>query len=511
MPDLKRDEIVTAKHKRTFLQIGDARPNKPVSYAGQDAQYISVTGVSNPESGGIDPIYVHDPRRPGKYRLVGRTVSPADLPSATVVFREKHGIIPRALLKSCPFNVYEPTGTCKDLSDFLAGWSDYVLIYAGGEVTDKDLGDRSPFDSDDAIENSLSVTWRDIYPVGALGFGEGATTQVDREVIDLVYAPGYLCADCDWGDQRIYAIATTSGGGSPGLPAEVIYSSDGGATWSQVNIDGMGATEAPLAVDIVGNYLVVIGSGAYYFAEINAKTGVPAAFTKVTTGFVAAKNPTDLFVASPREVYFSALGGYIYKSTDITSGVSVLNAGSATTQNLNRIHGVENTIVAVGASGVVVKTNNRGATWAATSAVPEVSTLQAVQVLSDDRYWVGSSATGRLFWTQDGGEVWTQKRLPGVTDGSGGIYDIVFASQEVGYVSYSNTTPTATLYATWNGGADWAKSAPRILNWPTLDRANRIAVPATDDAGWASNAVAIAGLAGDGSDGIILVGVAGKQ
>ena len=101
-----------------------------------------------PESGGVDPIWNPDPRRIGSYTLVGRQITPPDLASATLLMRERHGAIPRQLGKiNCQFNLYEPTGKCKDLSDFLAGWSDYVLIYSGAIVTDKDLGDRSAWDS----------------------------------------------------------------------------------------------------------------------------------------------------------------------------------------------------------------------------------------------------------------------------------------------------------------------------------------------------------------------------
>ena len=509
MPDIKADEIGTQKHHRTFIQYGGPRPGNPAKYAGQDAQYLSLTGVANPESGGIDPVWVHDPYRVGRFRLVARSVSPADLPNATVTFREKHGGISRALLKNCTFNIYEVVGRCKDLSDLMRGWTDYVQIYEAGEVTDKDEGDRTSFDSDDAIENALSVVWSNIYPIGALSFGESAAGEVSREVVDVTYAPGNVCVnDCDWGDQRIYALANTSGAGSPGLPAEVIYSVDGGVSWNQVNIDGCGASEVVYAIDVAGIYLVVIGTNAYYFAEINSKTGVPGSFTKVTTGFVASKSPRDLYVLSPREVFFCGLGGYVYKATDITAGVSVVNAGVATAQNLSRINGDGNeVIVASGATGAIIKSENRGLSFSTTTLSPEASTLQALEVLDENIYWVGCS-TGRVYYTTNGGETWTPKTLPGASGGA--VYDIVFPTRSVGYISWSDATPTARLYTTFDGGEDWGYSATRINNWPVFDRGNRIACPATEDAGWACNSVVVAGLAGDGTDGIVIVGNVSK-
>lgn len=505
MPNLTADEVVTQKHKRLFIQFGGPYPGNAVRYYGQDAQYMSVEGVSIPGSGGIDPVWVHDPNQIGKYRLIGRTITAPELASATIIMREKHGAIPRQLIdETCPFNLYEPTGKCKDLSDFLKGWSDYVLIYSSALVDSKDLGTRLGWDSDDAIEDSQAVTLSEVYPVGALGFGEEAATTVFRAVVDIVYGRESSCY-CEDPTNFIYAL-TGANAGSPGLPSEVVYSVDAGGTWATAPIAGIGLTEDGVAIDIVGSYLLVLGLDAYYYAELNPDTGIPGAFTKVNTGFVVAGSPNDVYVASPREIWFCGDGGYIYKSTDITAGVSVISAGDATVENLDRIHGVEEVIVAVGANGAVIKSNNRGLTWATTTTSPVAAALQALWVLTDKRYWVGT-ATGFVYYTKNGGETWTAYNFNGY--GSGAVQDIVFATQEVGYISHSTTVPAARLLTTWNGGESWTTTTPRILNWPVFDHAYRLATPLTK-AGIAANNIAIAGLAGNGTDGIILLGIAAK-
>lgn len=510
MPKLTADEIVTQKHKRAFIQWGGPKPGNPVAYAGQDAQYMAIDGVTVPESGGVDPIWVPDPNRQGRYRLVGRTISPPDLASATLMIRERHGLIPRQLLNQpCSFNFYEVTGPCRDLSDFIRGWSDYILIYSLAIVTEKDLGTRTAWDSDDAIEDSLSITLADVYPVGSITFSQEASTDVDLEVVDIVYGGGVNCGNCgaeNDGTRWIYAVTKSSGGGSPGLPGEVVYSVDGGVSWNQIEVDGMSDTEDPVAIEVVGNYLVVVGLDAYYYAELDLDTGAPGTFTAVTTGFVAAGSPTDVYVLSSREVWFCGDGGYIYKSTDITAGVSVWLDGSDYTEDLKRISGSDETIVAVGALGQVLYTINRGASWTAAVSTPANTTLQALAVRSDKHWWVGGT-DGRVYYTLTGGKTWTEKGFSGA--GVGQVYEIVFATEEVGYISRSDATPTAVILATYNGGEDWSSSAPRIASLPVFDRANRIAIPKTD-AGIAANNIAIAGLAGDGSDGLILLGIAAK-
>jgi photosystem II stability/assembly factor-like uncharacterized protein len=381
-----------------------------------------------------------------------------------------------------------------------------------------DGGDRAGWDSDDLIEDALDFTFDDIYPVGPISFGVGASNEVSREVVDIVYGGGAQCGNCgpaNDGTKRIYAACKSSGSGSPGLPGEVVYTLDGGATWVETAITGIGASEDPIAIDIVGDKLVVLTGTAggattsgYYWATLNANTGAPGTFNKVTSGFVAGAPANDLFVLSPREVFFVANGGYIYKSTDITSGVSVLSAAAATSENLRRIHGSGETLYAAGANSTVLISQTRGATWAAAvGTVPTTTaTIQALAVLDQYRAWVGSSS-GRLFATIDGGETWSEKVLPNTP---AAVTDIVFATDEVAFVAFNTSAPTGYLYTTWNGGADWALNGngPRLQNLPTVDRVNRIANPAGVDGFAAANFVALAALHGDGLDGLIAVGAA---
>jgi hypothetical protein len=519
MPNQNADEIVTQKHVRSFIQLGGAKPFNQPRFAGQDAQYMTITGVGLPEAGKIDPIWVADPVRQGKYRLVGQKISPGDLAKATLTLYEKHGAIPRALgSNGCQFNMYDVVGACRDLSDFLGGWTDYVLIYSGARVTTKDLGDRGGFESDNQVKDVLSLELADIYPIGGLYFGDNAKTLIDLEVIDVVYGSTPRCGNCgpeDDGTMRAYAIVKSSGAGSPGLPAEVIYTYDGGLTWNEANITGMGASEDPIAVDVVGSNLVVVSKtaysatiGGYYYAAIDPDTGIPGTWTKVTAGFVANKSPNDIFVASPREVWLCGDGGYIYKATDITTGVSVVNAGVATTQNLNRIDGCDECIVAAGVAGAIIKSLNRGLSWAATSSTPNGLEIKALEVIDSNIYWVGG-LNAYLSVTQNGGASWTEKTFPGCH--SGNIYDIKFATPEVGFFSFASTTPTASLFATWDGGDDWTKSNPRILNWPVCNKINRVDVPHFGSASdVAANSILAGGLSASGTDGILLSGIASR-
>src|SRR6185503_6493262 len=136
-------------------------------------QPVRVEGLSVPESGGIDPIYIHDPRRPGRFKNIGNMQTAPDLPEATLVFMERHRTIPRQLAQIGCLTVYNHVGACKDLSDRMSGWEDFIEVLAHGHVSDKDFGDRSAWgDSDDQHEDSVTVTLEDYFLIGSLSFGE---------------------------------------------------------------------------------------------------------------------------------------------------------------------------------------------------------------------------------------------------------------------------------------------------------------------------------------------------
>jgi len=512
------DLIVTQKHRRAFSQRGGPVANNQVRYAGADEAYMTFDDDDNPIVGGRDPIRFHDPKRraAGAYALIGESASAPDFPTTTISFMERHGGVPWVDYDAgCPNNFYEVVGPCKRPDDFINGWSDFVKIYSYGRANGKNETGNTTQEDDNASMTEVEFAFAAIYKIGALLFGEKAAPEVEREVVDVVFAGGIDCGGCgpaDNGSSRIYAVTKSSGAASPGTPAEVIYSVDGGLTWAQQNITGLGGTVDPTGIEIVGNTLLVLdtaGNG-YWIADINTLTGVPGTWSNVTTGFVASKQPNDIYVVSPNEVYFAANGGYIYKSTDIASGVTVLDAGNVNTSNYQRIDGEDDTIVVVGDSGKIVKSSNRGATFANVTLSPTSATVRAILVLDDFRYWIGTSG-GLVYYTINGGETFAPQTLPGGTLTV--IDDIVAATDEVIHIAARTSTPTGRVISSWCGGQKWASSASntqRLQNVPTASRFNRIAVPRTGQATTDSNTIALGGLSGGGTAGILELGVANR-
>jgi hypothetical protein len=511
MTQTQSNETLTQNFIRAFTQRGGPSPGNIVRFAGMDEQYLMVGDISRPDRGSINPIQVNDPRTRGLFKRTGIAIDAPDMPTASLTFKQRFGGVPWHKFRlNCPLNVYEAEGLCGDPADPINGWST-LNILGSGLSADKTYAGRTPFDGSEESTTEIGFSWLgDVYTVGGIALGEVASVDVTTEVIDITYGNHQECSECgppNDGTQWIYALQQTAGGSSA-VAGKVLYSVDGGASWAASALTGLGLGVLVTAIDVVGQYLVVVAKteNAYYVSPINQLTGVPGAWTKVTAGFVAAKTPNDLYVDSSMRVIFVADGGYVYVSTNILAGVSVLDAGNATTQNLNRVHGNGSTYVAVGAGNTVIKSVDRGTHWRATTT-NVTGTLTAVAVLSNLLYYVGTAA-GVVQWTDDGGETWTTLTLPGSAVAA--IQDIIAATAECLWIAATRTGPTAAIFQTTFGGNVWAEANSSRLpgTLPTFGRANRLDFPDVPDVMVAANNLAVAGLGGGLIDGVIYLGAA---
>src|SRR5262245_46138778 len=277
-------EIIKQLGTRAFYQPGG--PGATRYFFGLGTEYHFIDGAELPTNGSIDPIYVPDPRKPDRYRLVSRSISAPDLPTVSLIFLEAWGGIPRVLTApKCAFNLYEVHSKCGDLADFYRGWDAYMLIYSQFKLTGTvDLGTRMAMDSDDPLKDSTDATGVAIYPVGAISFETEADTNVVVEVIDVVYGQQVNCGNCgaeNDGSRMIYAL-TRANVGSPSAPGQLVYSLDGGVTWTNASITGIGLTAEPAYIDIVGSILFV-GTNAttLFYTVLDANTGAPTTWNTV--------------------------------------------------------------------------------------------------------------------------------------------------------------------------------------------------------------------------------------
>jgi photosystem II stability/assembly factor-like uncharacterized protein len=505
---MERANHFTTKNGRAYYQQGGGWfDNKPL-FTGVDTNYIAVTGLSRPLPDRAK-VNAPDPFNTNRFVAIASTISAEDYVTASVAFPQKYGAIPRAMTDlRDPLTVYIYKGTCENLSDMTNGWrGGYITTLAQGYATNIDHGDQTQnWDGDDLLVDTLDVTFEGgRYAIGQLNFAKAGSSTAVAEYVDVAYWRGPACLPARQTAQYCYWL--TKGGTAT---STIQYTVDGGKTNAAAAITGIASSETPSDLVIVNDLLVVLvpngasaTASALYYARLN-DAGVPGAFTKVTTGFVSTKLVRDGFVVGS-DVFMVGDAGYIYKSSDITAGVTVQNAALATTENLLRIKGdssTGDTLLATGANGTILKSTNRGDSWSVTSTSPvgAAVTVQAVGAIDAHRFVVGTSA-GNVYSTADGGLTWTIRPFSG--SGAGAVDDILVLSPEVMYIAHRSATPTANVLSTWNGGYSWATSSDyRFNGLTTFNKANRLAAPPTNDQTYRANMLAIAGLAGNGTDGV---------
>lgn len=493
-----------ASHSRVFTIIDSAGPSHPPVY-----QTLGRAGALTWDQGAVTPMRVADPAKYGDFVTVDVIRGQKGLPTTTIDFRmlRSASAILNLIKKRCPFDVHLHIGACKDPTDFDAGWES-VKVYEGAQATSYKTTDLGAFDADqeNLVVESMDIMAQDFYEITPLNFAEVGETTILQRIVDVEICDAKTCGACGLpsdGCQKVFAV-TLSVGASPGLPAKLVYTQDGGATISSQVITSLPANRDPIAMKCVGPYMVVISQtdGALHFAKIVDILAGTATWTKVTTGINVSGAPNAIFSISSTASWIVGQGGYIYTLTDPSAGVTPVSSGDVTVQNLQTVHALDElNVLAAGASNAIVLSRNGGQTWALVTGPSAKAAIQINSVWMASAYtWWLAYNDGSLYYTIDGGVTWTQKAIPGSLTT---LNEISFANNGVGYLAGSITaTTTGKILRTINGGYTWyvlpeqsGYSIPSTRNFNAI--ASCIENP---------NLVWAGGLAGDGTDGILMKG-----
>lgn len=490
-------------YTRVFLQKFGASPTNAVVY-----HSCMRFGTLEQAFGDVTKIECPHPSIPDTFIEVGRIKSASERPTTQVIGHypaNEASVLKELADLGCDFDAYMIIGSCDDVSNFNKE-TDKTLVFENVSFTNYATDDLGTLASEGRAEvnETADLSMRAWYEYVALSFAQRAGDIVTNEIVDIIVADSPSCGDCSGnsdGCQNIYAV-TLSAGGSPSTPADVVYSVDKGATWYAVDIDTLTAGNDPTGIAAIGEYLVVVSndSNSLHYALLSDFDTVPVVtWTEVTTGFVSGGEPNDIWSVG-NTAFVVGDGGYVYKCTDPTSGVTVIDAGVAVQDDLQAVHAISDTyMVAVGNAGAIVKSEN-GATVSAVTPRPVGAgvNLTAIWVKENDsaQWWLGDNA-GVLRYTINEGLTWTTSGFSG--SGSGVIRDIAFSTKQIGYISHSTTTPVGRLFRTKNGGQSWILQPTSLV--PDNDRLTAIATCQYD-----VNFIAAGGLGANGTDGIIVVG-----
>jgi photosystem II stability/assembly factor-like uncharacterized protein len=483
-----------------FITPFTADPGRSPDYYGR----ARVAAIADP-AGDVTQIREPNPYQWGAFDVVGTVQGDPGSVTTQIEQRMDFNISKFRKLKAwgCAFDVYIPRGECSS-PDVLVD-AEVISIIEQARATAYNTGDIGALEPGQAaaVNEMLPVSGQIYYEIkGPMQIGELAASTVTRRIIDIEACDRVSCGVCgstSAGCGKIFAVSIAAGG-SPGLPADVIYSSDGGATWAKTNIDTLGLAESPSAAACVGAYFVVVSndSGSIHYADQSDILNGVETWTENAGGIVVTGEPNAIFALAPTAVWLVGDLGYVYGYTNgITQDAVVLLAGTLTTQNLNSIHGSDaDNLVAVGDANAVIYSGDSGVTWSSVTG-PAVGVDLNVVWARDTYTWLVGTAGGQLWYTNDQGTNWTQITFPGSSSGS--VDALVFANTPSGIVGWMSHTLAGVgrLFRSIDGGSSWTLM-PTTGTGPVADAYNAIAV--CEDV----NIAFAGGLGSNGTDGIIV-------
>lgn len=494
--------LLKRSQTRVFTLEGGASPAAVALYQGLGR------ALSPDQAGGeVTPIRGPSSTQYGAFDIIDEIVGQEGLPTISLEMRMRRAMSDMLTLfqKKCPVDLHIHAGVCTDPTDFLT--FETAWVYEGARMTNYGGDELGAFDGDQegVPTETLPFTARDMYQLKALRDSELAAGDIAQEIVGITVCDSVSCGQCGApsdGASVFFAIQK-SHGGSPGLPAELIFSADGGATIGSTIVDTIGADEDPTDLVCVGTNLVIISAedNALHYAPIADILAGTESWTRVDTGFVALKLPNRLFNAGRAFTWIAADDGYIFFTADITAGVTPQTSGSLTTQDLQDIHGIdEENLIAVGDSNALLVTTD-GQNWSAVTG-PAVGVNLTACWMRSTQEWLVGDANGQLWYTRNAGLTWTEKTFSG--SGAGTVKAIAFATSNVGYLSHTTAAGVGRIFRTIDGGASWQLVPGGGVSLTDNDGLNRIAVAPSAPANIRANLAYVGGLGADATDGILL-------
>ncbi len=491
--------LITKQGEVSSFAFAETNPDELPGYLGG---CLALQSLSQ-EKGDRTPIFCKDPSIANKYNIVDYQLGAPSLGETSILEKLPRNVaayVYELFQRNCPNVILNKIGNCgrpDDLSQF-----ESILAVEGLTSTNIEFSELQSLAGESnevtVTGNANFVRFGFFFPVK---LGEKADATVVAEVLDIIYADAESCGDCGVasdGCEKIYAI-TRANTGSPGLSGQLIYTTDGWATNTGVDIQPLGGRD-PNRIAAVGKYLVVVseadGSMVYTLKSSISSTS----WTRVTSGFVVGASPRAIYAQATNRVFIVGQGGYIYLSTNVTSGVSVSQDNSLTTQRGNDIHGIGQTVVSVHNSNAIQVSQNLGGSWSLVTGPAVGVNLTCVAVRSSQEWYVGT-ANGRLYYTKDGGTTWTQRNLPNQSN-------LVIVNR----IKFSPDSPLhgiiavednarGYLFRSFTGGREWYDSAPAITtsSSATPRRFNGVTLCGYND-------INAGGLESGGTDGLIVAG-----
>jgi hypothetical protein len=497
---VQNDASVLTQQQVSLFAIKRDDPTAMLEFKG----LMRVDGLTNPV-GDITPIRIPNPAQYGSYVTVGLTRAAPDLNELTLVEYvsiNKKSTLEKMAKELCAWAFVIKMGQC-GRPDSLADWKS-LLLADYTFLTENDYGTLQQFDSSEPVEISGTASFVNLDRLLPLQLEEQANSIVVSTVVDVIYADQLSCGSCapySSGCAMRFALANVNPS-SVGLSAQVVFTKNG-QSYNTEDVNSLAGANGT-SITALGLYLIVTqetSTAQHHYALKSAVTNTPNSYnwTAVSTGYQSGGGGRCAVTDGVARLFIGGAGGYVYGTDNPTDSVTVIHDASLTTQNLNAIAHANGNLLAVGNNNAVLLSTNAGSDLGSVSFTsitgPEVGVnLTACEIFSASYFTIGT-ATGKLWYTQDGGSTWTQRGLP-VTLST--INDIAFSPDFplVGAIA-GQTATRGYILRTFDGGHSWYYSKPAIGQLSTApEKYNAVALCGV-------NAVFTGGKKASSTDGIL--------
>lgn len=403
--------------------------------------------------------------------------------------------------RNCRVDIFALSGQCGNPQDFTEGGEKW-LFFPDGRISSHAYENMGAYgrDENNPTNESVDMTAEDYWELLNMGQERIGSDVTAREIYTVDVYTGNECENCPDKCDRILAVMAGANA-TPGTQPILLYSDDGGEVFSQQTIDTLFSNEDVPDAEIVGGDFVIITNAGneLHYTNIELLFDGSNSWSQSDSGFVVGHGPNAIRSADARHTWIVGDGGYIYFAKNIKTGVTVQDAGAATTQNLNAVDAYGNEhVLAVGDSNAVIYTENGGVSWKSVTGPAVGVSLGAVWVWDEETWLVGEGAggNGKLWLTANNGRTWSEVSLPNTYDR---IYKILFVSEAEGYISASAGGQSYVL-RTITAGNEWVV-LPQGKRAVAVDNTYLVDLAVCDKT---ENTAFAAGLAADGSAGTIL-------
>lgn len=496
MSDLKQLQAI---NNRVWYVEGGVHPSR-------SPQFLALGKFSSDPSitiGEETKVSAPDPNNFGRDISIGSTPGERSRASLAIGIRStaQKSILLDWKNKGCRVDIFALSGKCGNPQDFTEGGEKWVY-FPDGKLSGHGYENFGAFglDENNPTNESVDMTAEDYYEFLYMRQDQVGSAATTREIYTVDVYPGDLCENCP--DQCSKVLMTMAGASAtPGTQPSLLYSEDGGESWSTQTITSLFSNENIADGVVIGNSYVIISNTAneLHWTDITEVYENANTWNQVPTGFVASKNPNAMSAADVRHMWIVGNGGYVYFAKNFKVEVEVQDAGVATSQHLQAVHAHDSqNVLAVGNSNAVIYTSNGGSIWESVTG-PSVGVNLGACWMWDAKTWLvgeGAGGSGKLWLTVNGGISWTQLGLPATYTR---IDYITFVSEAEGYIA-ARSGGQSYILRTITGGNEWVvlpqgKKGVAISNSYLSD----IAVCTKY-----ANAVYAAGLAANGTAGIAL-------